>query len=903
MSQKQFAPGSALAPAQLRPWRGSRRHHEHNSQRHRAAARTMTLPACTDIEPVEIVTADDLCAHLARGSSLSASGGPSRLPVFHRQPGELPAGEGWQMLEPTASALETAATAESLDVLEISRSVQETAYALDRCEAAHLVALAETTLAAIAAEDGPDTLEVLLRSHGMHSARELISRHLPRTVVRAVLVDADLTKTGAHRRLVDAVFAYLGFSRCLALVIEGRLSMAKLRALLRASALLQLHDARWLGRDITGRVEAENSRNAEEVSTDTPASDSFGSPDAILADTNACNAGEGRNTDSDGYVRATSGFSVPDDSAGAAHIRDRHGRLHGPALLAAPLETFTQHVRAQAALCAPPAPPMKTVHDARRVTYERADSGSAFLTLEGPITTLEPYYQRLQATARAVRAGRLQPLVGTADDAMGRADVPHADSDARDEAAAAVPVDGRTLDQLMFDLAALAAPATYVPVELHAPGCIPHAAADPAGTGDCAGDATSRAGTEGLSPSAGGSTSAGRLPSVVEKRRIRLSNPAGGAPLDTFAVVHIPLQGTRVRAGTITEDHSPVIADSRRRRLAPPLPHRSAPSHRSALGFQGTAPPASGTDAHAPRDIPDAGTSTGEAFVPAATRTSMPAAMGTSMPAAMGASVPAAMAAGGAQETVFPPLVRVQCPAEGEWLSQQATVMVTVPVLSLVDAAAHVPADLTGVGPLPADAARQIVSTQSVLYRILTDPATGTVLDETAQTYTIPANVRRTVTSKHRQCAAPGCTRTALRCQTDHIVPFNHLLPAAGGLTVPENLQPLCQPCHQLKTQGILTVTKSAQGLSQWSGPLGRESVTLTAPDPYEIQAAARLRELLADTAERNLAERSNAAARNNVTSQNSTESQRSAGSRGSTGSQSEVDPPAVWVQDEAPPF
>jgi hypothetical protein len=70
--------------------------------------------------------------------------------------------------------------------------------------------------------------------------------------------------------------------------------------------------------------------------------------------------------------------------------------------------------------------------------------------------------------------------------------------------------------------------------------------------------------------------------------------------------------------------------------------------------------------------------------------------------------------------------------------------MVTVPVLHLLtrDTPAggastgnaptgEVPAELTGLTPIPADAARQIVSTQSVLHRILTDPVTGTVLDET----------------------------------------------------------------------------------------------------------------------------------------------------------------------------
>ncbi|GAA2107265.1 HNH endonuclease signature motif containing protein [Brevibacterium salitolerans] len=283
--------------------------------------------------------------------------------------------------------------------------------------------------------------------------------------------------------------------------------------------------------------------------------------------------------------------------------------------------------------------------------------------------------------------------------------------------------------------------------------------------------------------------------------------------------------------------------------------------------------------------------------------------------------------------------------------------MVTVPVLHLLTSptstgeastgevpAGEVPAELTGLAPIPADAARQIVSTQSVLYRILTDPLTGTVLDETAQTYTIPANVRRTVTAKHEQCAAPGCTRTALRCQADHILPFNHLLPTQGGLTVPENLQPLCQPCHQLKTQGLLTVKKDGGGVSRWSGPLGRESVTLAPPSPHEVQAAVQLQSLLHGRTHDSGAADESTSARKSSPSVEANEAgtttaagaaagvaagtglvgitEPSPGNPGvavvhatmggsgaesrrtdDTGAQSASTRPAIWRQDEAPPF
>ncbi|WP_363316602.1 HNH endonuclease signature motif containing protein [Brevibacterium sp.] len=227
-----------------------------------------------------------------------------------------------------------------------------------------------------------------------------------------------------------------------------------------------------------------------------------------------------------------------------------------------------------------------------------------------------------------------------------------------------------------------------------------------------------------------------------------------------------------------------------------------------------------------------------------------------------------------------------------------------------------------------------------MLHVILTDPATGTVLDETAHTYTIPANVRRTVTAKHKQCAAPGCTRTALRCQADHILPFNHLLPAQGGLTVPGNLQPLCQPCHQLKTQGLLTVKKDTGGVSRWSGPLGRESVTLAPPSPYEVQAAVQLRNLLHEKAHDSGAADESTSTRQSspsvggnaagtttaagaaadtgpvgITDQGpgdsgSAAAQTAMGGSGAeshriddTGAQSGSTRPAIWRQDEAPPF
>jgi hypothetical protein len=49
-------------------------------------------------------------------------------------------------------------------------------------------------------------------------------------------------------------------------------------------------------------------------------------------------------------------------------------------------------------------------------------------------------------------------------------------------------------------------------------------------------------------------------------------------------------------------------------------------------------------------------------------------------------------------------------------------------------------------------------------------------------------------------CRFPGCDRSAVICDVDHTVPFNHADPRNGGLTVPWNLKCLCRQHHRDKT-------------------------------------------------------------------------------------------------------
>jgi len=69
--------------------------------------------------------------------------------------------------------------------------------------------------------------------------------------------------------------------------------------------------------------------------------------------------------------------------------------------------------------------------------------------------------------------------------------------------------------------------------------------------------------------------------------------------------------------------------------------------------------------------------------------------------------------------------------------------------------------------------------------RPLTTPSLP--LDVGAATETIPAHLRRAVTTRHPHCAFPGCAQPASVCEVHHIIPRSR-----GGPTALWNLLPLC---------------------------------------------------------------------------------------------------------------
>ncbi|WP_430333697.1 HNH endonuclease signature motif containing protein [Rhodococcus sp. ACT016] len=83
------------------------------------------------------------------------------------------------------------------------------------------------------------------------------------------------------------------------------------------------------------------------------------------------------------------------------------------------------------------------------------------------------------------------------------------------------------------------------------------------------------------------------------------------------------------------------------------------------------------------------------------------------------------------------------------------------------------------------------------------------------------------VRTRDGHCRFPGCSVPAPRCQLDHVVPFDHRRPFAGGWTIAANLQCLCQFHHNLKTMGRCRATMLGGGTVVWTSRYGTRAVTL----------------------------------------------------------------------------
>ncbi len=133
------------------------------------------------------------------------------------------------------------------------------------------------------------------------------------------------------------------------------------------------------------------------------------------------------------------------------------------------------------------------------------------------------------------------------------------------------------------------------------------------------------------------------------------------------------------------------------------------------------------------------------------------------------------------------------------------------------------PGELAGHGPIPASVVRRLAA-DATWRRLLTDPASGALLDYGRTTYSPPAELADFVMARDRTCRFPGCRQPAHRCDLDHSRRYPE------GPTCRDNLCVLCRSHHRLKHETEWRVEQRPNGVFVWTSPSGHRYIV--EPEP-----------------------------------------------------------------------
>ncbi len=137
------------------------------------------------------------------------------------------------------------------------------------------------------------------------------------------------------------------------------------------------------------------------------------------------------------------------------------------------------------------------------------------------------------------------------------------------------------------------------------------------------------------------------------------------------------------------------------------------------------------------------------------------------------------------------------------------------------------PGELVGHGPIPAGLAREIAA-QGTWRRLLTDPASGALLDYGRTTYTPPTGLADFIRARDLHCRNPICGQPAARADLDHTIPYQ-----PEGTTSQHNLHASCRHHHRLKTHAPgWQVEQHLDDRITWTTPTGH---TYTS-DPHDYR-------------------------------------------------------------------
>ena len=436
-----------------------------------------------------------------------------------------------------------------------------------------------------------------------------------------------------------------------------------------------------------------------------------------------------------------------------------------------PWKTYRRHVNEVLAMLTTPETQAENAKRNRSVSYWVNDDGTATLSLTGPVLEMEAFYQRVRGTARAILSNHIEPFTATLTDEQKALFITENNGDTTEvrvgDLGRVEVDDDRLMDQLTLDLITGAKPSTTLrirvtPTGKQAPTKITYTTPD--GSGE--------------SGSVWAERCEARQAEDVYELELCVSMPEKEEWLRAQASINL----------TVPVLH--FLIDT------PP------PNKRKHQGKGSGKDP--GADKHGPESDQD--------FRRNQTDERIYEDQGRSAP-------PGADEPQGSEEALNPeeflntdePLIAGEPVGAGNELDFGLPIK--------VDPDARVPVMMNGRVPLDTKTADELITQAKWVYRMFTDPETGVVLESTPTKYYIPAALKRMVEARHPDCSVPWCAVPARVCEKDHIEPFNHQDPENGGLTVMENLHPLCKRHHQEKTQKRLRVDKMDDGSLAWVLP------------------------------------------------------------------------------------
>ncbi|MFN3708267.1 DUF222 domain-containing protein [Microcella sp.] len=156
-------------------------------------------------------------------------------------------------------------------------------------------------------------------------------------------------------------------------------------------------------------------------------------------------------------------------------------------------------------------------------------------------------------------------------------------------------------------------------------------------------------------------------------------------------------------------------------------------------------------------------------------------------------------------------------PAHGTGTGIRPTVLVTVPVMTLLGHDTAEVASVEGHGPISDAEARRLAAAAPSFIRVLTHPETGATLSVGRDRYVVPRDLRMWLRVRDEYCRFPGCGRAASHSDVDHTRDWQH-----GGTTSADNLAHLCPSHHRLKHHTRWRVQHDGGGTLLWTAPSGR---------------------------------------------------------------------------------